>query len=179
MPRRDHQNPHTRKAYNSTYVRPIWAGWVDCHRLSLKLIVDYNTDMSVGPNVAVNFETDRYNIYVNFTDLTTQELDAVQGFLGNALNLARTVTRLRDMVADEQAKLGNDFDNRVYRRAPEVVTRPWAEQLNPASILIRPKNASAGNGSNEYFVPGSARRSGKVVKYISEYQGVQDYPEED
>lgn len=78
--------------------------------------------MSVSLLISSQFE--HRNIKLIPTNLTGDELDALEKVLLHAIALARPTVELRDKLAEEALKNGDDSNERIYRGVPTFVVRP-------------------------------------------------------
>jgi hypothetical protein len=129
-------------------VSPSWARWVTTFRNFFVQSIHEEEEAGQGPSV-VFYVPKSYNAVkfaIDFTALSPDELDAVEGLLQSCIDLARPIVLMRDGKAKENAANGDDSNSRVYRPVSRVVVRPWARDLDGQGLLDRPKG----------FLPGDA-----------------------
>jgi len=80
----------------------------------------------------------RAAVALGLTELTTEELDAMQELFNKAFELARPTTRRRDEIADEAFQRGDDRYARSYREPPQLVYRQRTLDKHSEGVQQRP-----------------------------------------
>jgi len=134
------RNPYNRgDRTKREQIAPQWARWVTTFRNFLVQLITEEEVEGQGPSVIfyVPMSHNGVRFAFDFTALSPDELDAVEGLLKSCIDLARPIVKHRDGKAKQDAADGYDSNPRVYRPLPTVVERAWARGLDGQSLLNR------------------------------------------
>ena len=91
----------------------------------------------------------RYGSMLNLTQMTEEELLALQNLLEMSVKLALPVVRQRDKEAQDAFTKGDDAYERVYRAVPQLVYREGTIEAYGESLHQRPDDLPGGVGDGD------------------------------
>lgn len=103
------------------------------------------------------------DVALNLSNLTAEELDAVEELLTTALKWARPVVERRDKEAKDAWDAGDDSYSRNYRSVPQLVFRKRPEWEHGEGLHERPEGVSEGGGRERSDSQGGVRGAGNEL----------------